>query len=322
MSNPHVLGRTITDRELTALIGLPPAPYSIKRDHPRFDQALAAIEDPQIALDDLVALFAPADAYERALADAEATEIIGGVLYFRGEEVHSHLADRLADVFNLGLDPDPWEALTFNIYANPDPWVRDDLIEWLERSGMPQSPDGCFYAWKYVDGEYRSLHADTDGTRYDHTPGNVVEMDRERCDTNRNNTCSTGLHFCSIDYLPSTPVGQKIVLVKVDPRDVTSIPREYGLQKGRCCRYEVVADVTENYRELIFDAVEDIEPEPEVSTTLVVKSGVLGEITPERFALLVEELGSQAALAKAYNLSAGTVAAWKRKLFPNNGGVE
>lgn len=340
MSNPNVLGRTLTDSELTALIGLPPTPYSIKRDHPRFPKALAAIEDPAVELDDLVALFAPADAYERALIDSEAVAVVGGVLTFYGEPVQSHLADRLGDAFQLGLSVDAWENLARNIYANPDTWVRTDLVDWLELSAMPQTPDGCFLAWKYVDQNFLSLHADTDGTRYDHTPGNIVEMDRSRCDTNRGNACSTGLHFCSLGYLPATGDGgrYRVVLVKVDPRDVTSIPREAGLQKGRCCRYEVIAEVTDPAARqgtftAVDDGIEEPEPEPEAedygpdptleepeaeapaSDGPVVHSDKVGDLTPERFTTLVEHHGSQSKVAAFFGVSSGTVAAWKRKLF-------
>jgi len=330
VSNPNVLGRTLTDSELTALIGLPPTPYSIKRDHPRFTAALAAIEDPSIDLDHLVALFAPADAFERALIDSEAIGIEDGVLTFYGEPVKSHLAERFTDAFNLGLNTDAWENLARNIYANPDTWVREDLVDWLELSGMPQTPDGCFLAWKYVGQDYMSIHSDTDGTRYDHTPGNVVEMDRSRCDTNRNSTCSTGLHFCSIGYLGYGGAGTRKVLVKVDPRDVTSIPREASLQKGRCCRYEVIAEIPDPHaHQETFTAVEDVKAPKKAKAKKVkkakapkgkvtIKSAIVGELDKARFDALVAEQGSQSKLAKVLGVSAGTVAAWKRTL--NGGG--
>lgn len=323
MSNPNVLGRTLTDSELMVLVGLPPTPYSIKRDHPRFEAALAAIEDPEVDHDHLVALFAPADAYERALADSEAIAVTEGVLTFNGEPVKNHLADRLLDVFLLGLSTDSWENLARNIYANPDTWVREDLVDWLELSGMPQTPDGCFLAWKYVDENLKSVCSDIDGTHYDHTPGNVVEMPRERCDTNRNSPCSTGLHFCSIGYLGYGGGGTRKVLVKIDPRDVTSIPREAGLQKGRCCRYEVIAEITDPAaHQETFTAVEDVQaPEPDgsperpASDGPIVHSDKVGDLTPERFKTLVEHHGSQSKVAAFFGVSSGTVAAWKRKLF-------
>lgn len=328
MSNPNVLGRTLTDSELMVLVGLPPTPYSIKRDHPRFAAALAAIEDPEVDHDHLVALFAPADAYERALADSEAIAIENGVLTFYGEPVKSHLAERFADAFSLGLNTEAWENLARNIYANPDTWVRDDLVDWLELSGMPQTPDGCFLAWKYVGQDYMSIHSDTDGTRYDHTPGNVVEMDRSRCDTNRNSTCSTGLHFCSIGYLGYSG-GTRKVLVKVDPRDVTAIPREAGLQKGRCCRYEVIAEITDPAaRQETFTAVEDVQAPARKAAKkakpakakkaktgpVTIHSAAIGTLTLETFNALVKQHGSQAGLAKAAGVSQGTVTAWKRTL--------
>ena len=33
------------------------------------------------------------------------------------------------------------------------------------------------------------------------------------------------------------------MLIKVNPRDVVSIPVDYNNSKGRCCKYEVVGEV-------------------------------------------------------------------------------
>jgi hypothetical protein len=338
-TNPAVLASTLTDKSLTVLIGVPPRPYTIDREHPRFAAVTAAVGDPSVSEEDLVGLFAPATAYERIVANSALITVTDGVLLFDGEPVNSHLAVRLKDAHDAGFSTDSWENLARNAALNPLPYVIDELCEWLEAGKMPVSGDGYVFGFKYVDQDYKSIHGDTDGTHYDHTPGNIVEMARERCDTDRSRGCSTGLHFCSLDYLPQTPGGYKIVLVKVDPADVTSFPTDSNLQKGRTCRYEVVADVTDQYQDLAatfppvvtdYDFDEDwediAEPEPEGNPcaevdvtpyeTPVVSSPVVGTITPTDFTRLVEENGgTQSGVAKHFGVSSGTVAAWKRKLF-------
>jgi hypothetical protein len=81
-------------------------------------------------------------------------------------------------------------------------------------------------------------------------PGQVLEMERNEVDDDQNRTCSTGLHFCSESYLScfgdST---SRTVIVKINPRDVVSIPNDYNNAKGRACRYEVVGELGVNPEE-------------------------------------------------------------------------
>jgi hypothetical protein len=67
-------------------------------------------------------------------------------------------------------------------------------------------------------------------------------MERFDVDDNKDNTCSTGLHFCSQSYL-SCFGGERTVIVKINPADVVSIPSDYNDAKGRACRYEVIGEL-------------------------------------------------------------------------------
>jgi len=76
----------------------------------------------------------------------------------------------------------------------------------------------------------------------DNSVGNVLEMPRNEVDADKDRTCSTGLHFCSYDYLKSFH-GERVVVLKINPKDVVSIPSDYNNSKGRTCRYEVVDEI-------------------------------------------------------------------------------
>jgi hypothetical protein len=55
------------------------------------------------------------------------------------------------------------------------------------------------------------------------------------------------LHFCSQEYLPHFGGSDsRVVIVKINPRDVVSIPTDYNNAKGRACRYEVIGEVGAN----------------------------------------------------------------------------
>jgi hypothetical protein len=68
-------------------------------------------------------------------------------------------------------------------------------------------------------------------------------MPRNKVDEDKDRTCSHGLHFCSHGYL-SNFSGEKVVVLKVNPRDVVAIPADYNNTKGRACRYEVVGELS------------------------------------------------------------------------------
>jgi hypothetical protein len=70
----------------------------------------------------------------------------------------------------------------------------------------------------------------------------VVEMPRNFVNDDQNNTCSDGLHFCSQEYLGHFG-GERVMILKVNPRDVVSIPNDYNYSKGRASRYEIVGEM-------------------------------------------------------------------------------
>ena len=75
----------------------------------------------------------------------------------------------------------------------------------------------------------------------------------------KNQTCSSGLHFCSLDYLPNfgRGDGNRVVILEIDPADVVSIPSDYNNAKGRACRYKVISEHNAENRDYTdaFDSV-------------------------------------------------------------------
>lgn len=160
------------------------------------------------------------------------------VLY-DGVAVNSYLANRILELLAEGFDVSIWAKFMENAFNNPEEFARDELFGWLENAQMPITEDGCFIAFKKVRGDYMDCHTG----KFDNSVGSYLEMDRELCNKDRNHTCSTGFHFCSKEYLPNFG-GERVMIVKVNPADVTSIPVDYNLAKGRCCRYEVIGELT------------------------------------------------------------------------------
>jgi hypothetical protein len=114
----------------------------------------------------------------------------------------------------------------------------NELYGFLEKNNLPITPDGHFLAYKKVRQNYLDVHSGT----MDNSVGKVVEMERFKVDDKAENTCSSGLHFCSQSYLNHFG-GERVVIVKINPKDVVSIPTDYDFSKGRACRYEVIGEV-------------------------------------------------------------------------------
>jgi hypothetical protein len=166
--------------------------------------------------------------------------VVNGEMLWRGQVFHNALATRMIQMLEDGFDVAPLVEFMHNLMKNPSKRAVDELYGFLEKNSLPITPDGCFLAYKRVRGDYKDCYTGT----MDNSVGKVVEMERNMVDDNRDNTCSTGLHFCSHSYLASFS-GERTVIVKINPADVVSIPSDYNNAKGRACRYEVVGEVAQ-----------------------------------------------------------------------------
>lgn len=158
---------------------------------------------------------------------------------FEGQPVGGYMTERLVQMAGMGISVEPWMMFMDNLMENPNADTREDLFKWMEAGKMPITEDGCIVGFKKVRDNYTDVHTG----RFSNKVGSVLEMPREQCDPSRHNTCSTGFHFCSASYLSSFS-GQRVMVVKIDPRDVTAIPSDYNNAKARCCRYEVTGELS------------------------------------------------------------------------------
>lgn len=180
--------------------------------------------------------------------EAAKLSIRNGRIYWAGpngqEEVKGPLVDRIVTTIRNGSTVQavkPLIKLLGNISRNKAKDLREELYQFLMSGAMPITQDGCFLAYKRVRSDFKDCHSGT----MDNRPGKLVWQDPATVDTNRHNTCSRGLHFCSRGYLSHFHSGQgKTVIVKVNPRHVYAIPTDYECQKGRASEYYVVGVCT------------------------------------------------------------------------------
>jgi hypothetical protein len=231
---------TLTDNAITAVINF--VPRVISKSHPNFEEIREALtngtsEDKLLPLLDI----------PTAISQFTDGDIVvkNGQLFFKGYEVKNSLSRLIIQFIKEGKEAAaaPFKAFMAKAFANPDPRAALDLYEWVVHSGLPITPDGDILAWKAVAADYTSIRK-SGSRKFDHRIGNIVEQDRSECDPNPNQTCSSGLHFCSGPYLKNYGSGgSRVVAVKISPTDVVAFPTDYGWEKGRACRYQVVGEV-------------------------------------------------------------------------------
>lgn len=157
-------------------------------------------------------------------------------------------------VMEEGYDVAPLVSFIENVAQNPDKSVAGDLYAFLEKGRLPITDDGCFHAFKRVRDDYYDHHSKSVLYALDST----VSMDRELCDPNRSQTCSRGLHACSFDYLSKFHGGNgRILIVKINPKDVTAIPVDYNQAKLRTCSLDVIGEIPEEDAQKHFTSAVD-----------------------------------------------------------------
>lgn len=194
---------------------------------------------------------------------SEGVVITDDTILIDGESISMSLAEQIRRHYDEGLSIEPLVKFVQKVRQNPSYRIRNQLWAFIEASqnsgGFTLAEDGDILAYKKVRADYKDIHSGT----FDNSVGQIVEMERKNVDDDPNNTCSSGLHFCAYSYLScyASDSDIRIMLVKVNPADVVSIPTDYGNAKARCCRYEVVQEVEHIITEPVYSDY-DVDDDP------------------------------------------------------------
>jgi hypothetical protein len=175
----------------------------------------------------------------------------GGNLTWQGVPMPDLFTDRILQMRKEGFNIDPMLNFLDNMNDNPSDEAIVELFDFMQNQHLPITGDGHFLAYKAVNENFKDLWSNS----LDNSVGSEVSVPRESVDSNRDRGCSKGLHVGSINYVSSYGGvdidsmsddddgggGNQIVICKVNPRDVVSVPTCSRFQKLRCCKYEVVS---------------------------------------------------------------------------------
>jgi hypothetical protein len=238
--------------------------HTLQRDHANARLVIEAIArgDNETEIEKLMDVQQAMNAY---LGDN--VEVRDGSVWHRGEVVDETIAKRIMDFMKNNLPVAPLTKFLENLYNNPSRNSRSQLYNFLEHEHLPITDDGCFLAYKSVQPNYTDHHTG----KFSNHVGAVLSIERRNVDDNPENGCSHGFHAGSLEYA-TTFGGQdrKVMIVKINPADVVSVPNDCEFQKLRTAKYEVVAHYTgplpETYASTYDGSDDDIYNESDVET--------------------------------------------------------
>lgn len=224
--------------------------HTISKSHITYETVLNAIK--QNDWETVKQTIEPKEAIQRYSLGFVKIDANDGTFYWKDQPMHSFLTERIVQMYKEGFSVEPLVFFMENLMENPSKRAVDELYGFLEKNDLPITPDGKFLAYKKVRHDFTDCHTGT----MDNSPGKVVSMERNQVCEDKDLTCSYGLHFCGESYLKYFS-GDKTVIVKINPRDVVSIPSDYNEAKGRACRYEVIAEMEGEAKEAFTAPVQE-----------------------------------------------------------------
>ena len=217
-------------------------PYTFNKNHENYDKLLAYLENGNV------------EHFEASYDIASTVEhycdgyvhVDNGELSWQGITMPELFTDRILQMRREGFNIDPMLNFLDNMNDNPSDQAIVELFDFMQNKHLPITDDGHFLAYKAVSPDFKDIYTGN----IDNSLGEEVSIERSKVDSNRSKHCSAGLHVGAIDYVKSyggidldedNDGGNQIVICKVNPADVVSVPSDAKFQKLRTCRYEVVS---------------------------------------------------------------------------------
>jgi hypothetical protein len=235
--------------------------YTFGKSHPRYDRLISHLKNNNIEYFE-----ASYDVVSQINEYCEGyVSVTNGKMKWDGIDMPEMFSGTILDMIQQGYPFEPMLNFLDNMSQNPSDHAIVELFEFMENKNMPITPDGHFLAYKAVGSDYKDIFSRT----FDNSVGKICEVPRSKVNGNRNDHCGAGLHVGAFDYAKSYGGidldddegggGNKLMICKVNPRDVVSVPNDCRCQKLRCCRYEVVSEFEDLFKSVVHMTKNDLE---------------------------------------------------------------
>lgn len=210
-------------------------PHRLNANHPaapRVKELLAKQDFPAA-----IRLMSPSETLKDAIQQNSEPKLTytEGKLCWSGTTIDADLQQRIVSALQANQSIAPFINFLNKCDENPLPAAIAGLYSFVSHRSLQITKDGDILGYKNVRTDFHDHHTG----KYDYSPGNLVIMDRIDVEYDPQNECSRGLHFACLSYAKSFHPGNPIVIVRVNPADIVSIPK-YDPKKARACRLESI----------------------------------------------------------------------------------
>ena len=243
--------------------------YVVNREHPGYTQIIEALQKQDY--DAIPALMDVNSAMSTFLNTTDPDfEVKGALVYYKGKPFTEEVSEKVLRMTDKGVPALPLINFLKKVRKNISATAQRELLLFAAANQFLIHEDGDIIAYKAVREDYLDVHSGTvlnkpytlmtfeEKSRLPYTTDRgvtvgvdngttVVFMERSDVDDRRDHTCSFGLHFAAHNYARSFTGGGRMLILKINPADVVAIPSDYGNAKGRCSRYEVMAEIEEEH---------------------------------------------------------------------------
>ena len=237
--------------------------YSFGKSHPNYNKLIAHLKNNNVEhFEAAYDIISKVNSYCEGYVNCQ-----DGSLSWDGIKMPDMFTGTILDMIKQGFPFEPMLNFLDNLSQNPSDHAVVELFDFMENKNMPITYDGHFLAYKAVRNDYKDIYSGT----FNNNIGDVCSVPRNKVDNNRDNGCGHGLHVGAIDYAKSyggidlddidgggNDGGNRLMICKVNPRDVVSVPNDSKFQKLRCCRYEVVAEFDSIFDKVVHMTSDDI----------------------------------------------------------------
>jgi len=245
--------------------------YTITNSQPNWSKVVEAIREEDND-DEILQTISVKAAVENFSPNGSIT-VFGNDVKYKGFALAGLDVDHLLEAIRTGNKRQAKALTSFleNKQANPSYKAVGMMYKFRQDKGMPLTDDGHFLAYKGVLKDYWSrnankttivLHGQTnENGQILNRIGDYIEVDRKCVEDDPAKSCGPGLHAGSLEY--ATGWGERVIIVKIHPKDVVSVP-DHEDNKMRVCAYTVVGECEGRMSEHFAKELDnDVESEPE-----------------------------------------------------------
>lgn len=230
--------------------------YHVTKDHPMYDRLFDAYKDGDA--DDFVNLVNVKQCMETYVGSTpDKTQTTGLVIdgervFYDGIELNNSVVETIRNMMYAGLDIQPMLKFLERAIKSNSKRVVDELFKFLQVCKLTITEDGCFLAYKSVRSDYRDKYTG----KFDNSVGAENRMPRFNVDDNCAIACSHGFHVGALPYAGPggyyNSYGDVVLICKIAPEDVISVPLDSSCQKLRTCAYTVVGEFKGELRPTVY----------------------------------------------------------------------